>query len=654
MTLMHSNDWKPPRGFYKVQKNLTKKKRNRRYLDHIVAFDIETTRLPDIDQSIMYIWQMCFDAETTIYGRTWKEFFDTLYKLRSSMHDNHTIIIWVHNLSYEFQFLAGFYQFQPDEVFCVKSRKILRATMWNGQIEFRCSYLQSGLSLDAFTRDMGVQHSKLTGTFDYDKIRYPWTELTNDELAYCVHDVVGLCEAMRIEMDRDDDNLYTIPLTSTGYVRRDAKEALENHRKYTTIPDVYVALREAFRGGNTHANRFYASVILPDVHSADRSSSYPAVQVTKHFPISNWRKDNIRTAEDIERYHQPILMRVQFDNIRLSNPMWGCPYLTIDKGRNLIDIQPDNGRILTAKHLETTITDVDWKIIKDEYTWDKLTITDSWTNTYGYLPDCFRRLINTYYTKKTTLKGVEGQELYYGANKAKLNSLYGMTAQDPCKSTVEFDGSYEEVQMPNEAIETKLTDQCLPYAWGVWTTAWARLELEEGIRNVGEDFVYCDTDSVKYINDHDWSNYNTKRIRDAKANGAYATDPKSITHYMGVFEQEDDYDRFITMGAKKYAYEQDGKLGITVAGVAKKDGAVELGKLENFKTGFTFSIAGGLESVYNDTNYGWYTIDDKKIYITRNICLRPSTYKLGLGNDYAELIETISKHALTSVSEYRR
>ena len=73
---------------------------------------------------------------------------------------------------------------------------------------------------------MGVEHKKLTGTFDYEKKRYPWTILTDEELAYCVHDVQGLVEAIQIEMKHDNDNLYTFPLTSTGYVRRDAKKAL--------------------------------------------------------------------------------------------------------------------------------------------------------------------------------------------------------------------------------------------------------------------------------------------------------------------------------------------------------------------------------------------------------------------------------------------
>ena len=85
-------------------------------------------------------------------------------------------------------------------------------------------------------------------------------------------------------MARDGDTLQTIPLTSTGYVRRNAKRALKDgsvHHNfvYSILPDIdtYRALREAFRGGNTHANRYFAGDVVENVHSADRSSSYPAV-----------------------------------------------------------------------------------------------------------------------------------------------------------------------------------------------------------------------------------------------------------------------------------------------------------------------------------------------------------------------------------------
>lgn len=64
-------------------------------------------------------------------------------------------------------------------------------------------------------------------------------------------------------------------------------------------------------------------------------------------------------------------------------------------------------------------------------------------------------------------------------------------------------------------------------------------------------------------------------------------------YFLGLFDKEKGYDEFVTLGAKKYAFNQNGKIGITVAGLNKKSGAKELelkGGLSNFKIGTEFSI----------------------------------------------------------------
>ena len=230
----------------------------RRYKDIICAIDIETSRVSE-DESIMYIWQAQV-GDSTVVGRSWKECGRFFKALAGCCGKDEAIVIFVHNLSFEFAYLAGLYHFSPAEVFAVSSRKVLKCEMY-GCLEFRCSYLHSNMSLDEYTHKMGVEHAKLSG-FDYDVVRYPWTKLTADELAYCVHDVQGLCEAIKIEMAHDGDNIHSFPLTSTGYVRRDVKKAMKYVsygfiKKQLPSWPVYVLLRQAFRGGNTHCNRYF-------------------------------------------------------------------------------------------------------------------------------------------------------------------------------------------------------------------------------------------------------------------------------------------------------------------------------------------------------------------------------------------------------------
>ena len=628
----------------------------RKYKDLFCAFDIETTNDMELEQAYMYIWQFQIEDQTII-GRTWMEFKEFLHNCRLQLKQDEWLMIYVHNLSFEFTWLKGLYKFKPDEVFSIESRKVLRCTMWE-HFEIRCSYLLTNMNLDTFTKKMGVTH-KLSGEeFNYNKKRYPWTDLTDKELEYCITDVKALVEALKVYYAIEGDNFYTIPYTSTGFVRRDVKRAMRHYNRQDLLNmqpdyDIYCLLSEAFRGGNTHANRYYASTIMENITSYDRVSSYPDVQINELFPMSPWiREENVtadRACRIIFKHKRAALMRVGFSNIRLKNPLWGCPYIPKHKCRNLGRHYNDNGRILWADWLEISIADPDFDIIMQEYDYDSITFYDFYHCRYGRLPKPLREEIQKFYRDKTELKGVEGQELFYMLQKAKLNSIYGMSCQRSVRQTIDFiDGAWVERDDPEPELLAKNNAKAfLVYSWGVWTTAHARRELEKAINIVGpERFVYCDTDSVKFIDDGkvSFNAYNESRKRDSIKNGGVAADPAGHNHYLGVYENEGTYKRFITMGAKKYAYEDAaGELHITVAGVSKYKGAEELarrGGIEAFKEGFIWYDAGGLESVYNDDpEVKEVTIDDHKLQIISNVLLRPSTYTLGITGEYARILE---------------
>lgn len=638
-----------------------KKPRGRQYtkdekkiLNVTCAFDIETTGLEKLEQSFMYIWQLAIGTDIVIIGRYWHEFIKLLEKLSEILEDYVYMIIYVHNLSYEFTFLKGIYEFSNEDIFALDRRKVAKCTMYK-HFEFRCSYIQTNMSLKEFTHKYNVEHKKLED-FIYTKKRYPWTKLSKKELDYAINDVVGLVEAINEEMRLDNDTLWTIPLTSTGYIRRMAKRSMYgyNHRQLKAmLPDfeIYTMLAEAFRGGNTHANRYMADTIIHNVSSADRSSSYPDCQVNDKYPMSEFylhtRKLDVDEVLDlIYKHHKAVLIRICFHDLELLDKLWGCPYLSRDKCRHVINGLYDNGRILEADYLETTLTDIDLKIVLAQYTFSSCDILKCADARYGYLPNQIRNLNIELYKKKTELKGIKEQEIYYMKSKNLLNSIYGMTVQRPVREPIIFTNNMFELDTsadPEELLEKYYRKAFLSYAWGVWTTAHARYRLEEGIRLAGHNFVYCDTDSVKYIGDIDWTAYNRERIRISKANGAYAKDAKGNMHYMGVFEAEEFMPRFKTLGAKKYCYEDEDKhLHLTLAGVSKKLGAEELearGGLEAFKDNFIFVKAGGNEAIYNDNVNKSIKINNKEIIITDNLYLKPSTYTLGMTEEYIRLLE---------------
>lgn len=643
------------------------KRQKKRYYSCISAFDIETTTIQTEEygyQSFMYVWQWAFDINGTCYcvlGRTWEEFKRFAMAIADETPKGTRLVVFDHNLSYEFQYLAGIYDFKPEDVFCMDSRKVLTAVMYD-KLEFRCSYIHSNMSLAEYTNKMGVEHKKLSGeVFDYSKMRYPWTQLTEQEKAYCVHDVIGLVEAVETDMKTYNDNIKSFPLTSTGYVRRDARMAMGGERwVHDIMPDydVYTMLRKAFRGGNTHANRWFSGIVLHNVTSYDRSSSYPDVQVNCEYPMSAFYHSGAITNEELNHLinvrHRAVLMSIALTNVYLTDSHWGFPYIPRDKCQVLKKPLIDNGRVISADYLEMCITDVDLKIILSEYSFDDMVITDSYHARYGKQPLPLRQSTIQYYCDKTELKGVEGQEVYYMKQKNKLNSIYGMEATDPCKPNITFkQGEYIlDDSNPKERLETNEKHGFLSYAWGVWVTAWARYRLEEGLRLVyeqGASPVYTDTDSVKYIGKADWTEYNQKRMQDSTESGAFADDPKGNRHYMGVYEYDGSYEEFKTLGAKKYVVVENGKLECTIAGVSKKLGGEELGTIDNFKEGFVFRKAGGTESRYNDNIDVTLKIDGCDLRITRNVSILPSTYELGITGDYKRLLtecETMIKNPL--------
>lgn len=618
------------------------------------------------------------------------EFRACLDRFAEAIPKGDTLLLFVHNLSYEFCFLRSvFTDIQSEDVFALDTRKVAKVKLYGGKIELRCSYIMTNMSLGQFTEKMQVEHQKLSGDeFDYDRVRYPWDTLTEKELQYCQNDVLGLVESIEVFMKVYGLSLYNIVLTSTGLVRRDVKRVMKNWSYYglqavQPSPDVYIALREAFAGGDTHANRYFAGVILSGVKSADKSSAYPDADVNYEFPMGTFKRSARKTMKWLKgriMRHRAMLIRMRWTNLRLRDEFDPAPYISFSKVRGVKskECRLDNGRILEAPRAEMTFTDLDWKIIEAQYTWDEVEIVDMWETRYGFLPDMLRTLIISYYEDKTRLKGVEGQEVFYTKAKNLLNSIYGLQAQDPCKDSIVFDEEWtdedgepmifhtEEGDIP-ALLEKSARHPYGSYQWGVWTTARARFELRKLITACGDNFVYCDTDSVKYIGETppELEAYNREKVKQSERNGACATDPSGEVHYMGVFEDDGYYNRFVTLGAKKYAYEDKKGLHITVAGVGKKKGALELeaaGGLEAFipaewerdergkikrdkngqrilKRGIVFRAAGGTEAVYNDRVNLELTIDGHKLFIGPNLCLKPSTYTLGIADDYERILQ---------------
>lgn len=626
-----------------IPRGRAKRKNDIMYMDVVTTFDIETTNIDKYNQAIMYLWGFQFRSQTII-GRTWDEFKTFIDRVNALLQENQYIVCFVHNLSFEWQFLKSI--IPVDSVFAMDSRKMLKFT--SGHFEFRCSYLQTNMKLEKFLEKMNVKNKKLK--LDYSIKRYPWTKLDQKTLKYQINDVKGLAQAMIKQMQMDGDDLYSIPLTSTGYVRKRAKDSLARMQRYIKpmIPnrEVFEYLRLAFRGGNTHANRWnsnrliVASDDLP-IQSYDISSSYPSVLLTERFPMEFIEKD-VSKFEQSLRHGKACLFKIHMYDVKLKNEMWGCPYLSKSKCEDIVEGEYDNGRILSCKYMNCVITEIDFSIIESEYTF-KYSIERLFVANKRMLPKSFRKLLLNMYINKTQLKDIEEQEYFYMKEKNGFNSTYGMMVQNPLKEElILVDGELvvDESKSLDQIFEQYQKKGWLPYQWGVYCTCYARLKLESGLQAIPpESFIYADTDSIKYIGDYAsrFIELNKKYQHDELS----AFDKHGVQHFIGIFESETKTPilKFKTMGAKKYCYEDANGLHVTISGVNKIKGAKELKKIENFKEGFIFKDAGGTESIYNDRPpMKTLKIQGHEIEITSNVMIKESTYTLGLTMEYERLL----------------
>lgn len=589
------------------------------------AFDIETTSFyrplddnsralvnPPEDvkdrfwekSSCMYAFVFGVNGKTII-GRTWDEalsFFER-FSEHYKLSEHRRAIFYIHNLSFEFQFIKD--RFGWEKVFAMDDRKPLRALTTLG-IEFRCSYLLTGYSLETVGKHLHkYKVEKKKGDLDYSKLRHSKTPLSKKEIGYIVNDGLVVMAHIQEEIERLGD-ITKLPLTKTGYVRRYCMneclyegshihnvEKFKNYRmRMKSIQIVsaleYAQLKRAFQGGFTHANALYSGDVNKEVASYDFTSSYPSVMIADLFPMGTGQVIQIKGKDDFERNLSlyACIFDVQFREIE-ETFLWDH-YISFSKCWDVEDPVLDNGRIVKAKSLRTTITGVDFEIIRKTYKWKGMRIRNFRRYVRDYLPTDFVKAILKLYSDKTTLKGVAGSEKEYLNSKEQLNSCYGMSVTDIARESHSYiEGEWVTESPDLEKALGKYNNsprRFLAYQWGVFVTAYARRNLWSAILTIGRDYIYSDTDSVKirhaerykdYFDDYDKNVLlKLRKAMEYHHLSFELVNPKSVDgkeHPLGVWDYEGTYKLFKTLGAKRYMV-QDGKgeWSLTISGVNKK------------------------------------------------------------------------------------
>jgi hypothetical protein len=688
-------------------------KKGKALLSTPLTFDIETSSMPENDPhnpkeymlGFPYLYQL-YLLDTVFFCRTQTECYMLFSEIeRVLLKHNIQAVCYVHNLSFEYQFLKSILNIDFTKVFLVKNRKVAKFELNSDTIIFRDSYLLSNMSLAKFCENYNsVEYQKDKELIDYEIIRYPWSELSNEILYYSGMDVITLYHAVMSIMAKEGDNLKTIPMTNTGYVRRSYKKACLGstynggsyrakseakfkqkktyRQKYMDKEKItleqYNLLLKAFRGGNTHANRYKVGRIISNVTSYDFASSYPAVMIcSDQFPSGRLMEctNSVQTPDGIDYYIKNYwcIFEAVFEDVQLrDNIKTPVPY--IPKSKMICPTSAyntgifDNGRLISQKEsFEFSFLGCEYAIIKNQYV-GKMKITKAYYTTKGYLPDEIRKECASWYTKKTELKGIEGSEYEYMKSKNRVNASFGMMVEKIVKDISDFSGNLNELTLRTpteeeaknqiESYYNVRSGKFLNYQWGVTVTALARVRLQELIDLTYKDFIYADTDSVKIENGEKYKelleNYNKQWIEYAEnCNVSFkAYTKKGDLQILGIADFDGFYKRFTTLGAKKYAYDDENdQLHITIAGVPKKLGAKLLGKIENFKVGMHFMVGadGTLEDrqawkkrlLYNDTDNFDLTIDGNILHIGTYIAMERTSYELSITDEYEELISSL-------------
>ena len=679
------------------------KVKRKRFSDHVLCFDLEATSLFRIDgdlksfdyskppeyyidkdkYALPYIWMFGYD-DTVYYSRDFHSFGDFLLALSDTEIEQ---TIFVHNLSYEFQWLLSIFiarGWHLSDILARGMRKVISFHVDEINITFRCTYALTNLSLERCAEYYKCKVKKLVGNLDYNKARSPLTHLTDEELAYCSHDIEVMTDFLNTFLEQYR-HIKRIPITQTGEVRKEINSEYIDYWYHRDVWDkippvhIYMALMCAFMGGIAHPNMANSGKILLGIMSGDYTSRYPACMTEEDgYPVGQWFTMDVEEIDDMkDRY--AILYHVRWKGIRSR---FLNHYIPISKCVDKLGCRVDNGRLMEADMIEMYLTDIDYDIIKQAYDIDSEEILDVWGSRKGRLPKEIVLYILEMYGRKTKLKGVASTpdydaEAYYAKSKQAVNSLFGISCYNPIKQAYDFDlyrdgDPWTMKELNSEYLNEKLADMkksysiILPYSVGCWVTAYARRELFQWLitgdfgrvdKSMDRDTVYYDTDSNKFKNPADHMHLidviNQRNLDKIKAACEYyeispdlfsPKDIKGIPHTLGELEIECTYDRFKTLGAKKYAYEINGELHITIAGVPKKAGKL-LGSLEDFNKGFVFGYEAGKLMMCYDDKQDPFTFEDidGNIYhcddISHAIIAQPTTYELGITEDYEALIE---------------
>lgn len=632
--------------------------------EHEVIYDHEGKAIPQ--RNHICCWSLSIRAFhtniCTLRGAKPSELVHCFKLIRENITAD-VVYLFAHNLSYDWTFLRRFLMKEFDKP---KSQLNIRphvplTIQFKNNLILRDSLILAGVSLDTWGKNLSIEHKKANGNWNYNVIRNQadMINFTDEELTYIEHDTLAGVECLNKLADNLGDTLVSLPFTATGIVRRrirkegKKKYAKQLFNKQKITFEEYKILEKVFHGGFTHANRGVIDWIRKDVTAYDFKSSYPYCLLTMRAPCEEFYhlEGTLEPEYIINDTGRSYVFKYIARNITLRDKFYPMPALQFYKCDYSINAICDNGRILQADYVEIYLTEIDLKLINKIYECEWSVCTDIMTALNDYLPRWYRDEVFKIFKEKCEIEYQikvlkEGDMSLYNLKKAQLNALYGMAVTSAIKQDIvecyDDDPEHEngeyypgEKDLENEFNKyLKKQQNILPYVFGVYCTATAMYNLfelaEQCIDGINRNWLYSDTDSIYSTNwnEEKVKEYN-KRVKQRLIDAGYGSVIINEKEYtLGVADLDNaNIERFRTQGAKRYAYEKNHKIKITVAGVPKKAGACCLRSLEDFHEGFVFYGQGTGKTTHSYI-YGEIEVDQYGNEVADSIDLNDADYTL--------------------------
>ena len=527
--------------------------------NNLYCADFETTSYQQYEVegcTKVYLWKlMGVDNDIDKIGIDMNSFIQTITELGCST-------IYFHNLSFDGEFILWWLleneytydeEIKTDKTFksiIDETGSIYAITIRHNQksiTELKCSYKLFPKSIKEIGKLVGID--KLNETHDYNEIKHfnSVDELTEEEVKYITNDVRIMVELIRYLQDK---GIKGITMSTSAYKNwlQDKYTLCKNQMKKSTNEEIVEIVRKSYRGGITKVNQKYAGVEFNDVISFDVNSLYPSVMYENPMPIGEGKIYKTMEEGIKDNRHLFIIVAfVQYAKVRTgqhafignnSGFSYARKYSYDDELQNkMLYLWSDEFNLFKL------VYDAQYEILK-VVGWKKA----------NYV---FKDYIDRWYEVKKNAKNDVERSLA----KLMLNSLYGKFGMNDSRIT----------KLPM-ALEDKIIygvkENNTTYYYkevASYITSKARCKLASFMNRCGDNFLYCDTDSVYYIG-HDIPDLFKDVVDDKK---------------LGYWKYEGHYTRFKALKAKCYLKQlDDGTIERKIAGCPKE--CAELINFDNF------------------------------------------------------------------------